>query len=106
MKLKKPIAIDGKEIDELKIEKEGFTASALIKAEKEFLVTGGVFPAGAMEDSRAYMLCVAAKILGYKTADLEDKLSGEDFITLTNVVKGFYGGMGGLNSLIQALLEK
>ncbi|MGL6169173.1 MAG: hypothetical protein ACRC0Y_12895 [Fusobacteriaceae bacterium] len=109
MELKDPflmkIGEDEKKITELSLTKEKFTASVIIKSEKEFLITGGVFPSGSMEDSRAYLLCVAAKMLGFRTEDLEDKLSGEDFIAVTDVVKGFYGGTG-LNALLQTLLEK
>ncbi|MGL5639856.1 MAG: hypothetical protein ACRCW7_11070 [Cetobacterium sp.] len=109
MKLKNPFLIkigeEEKNFAELDLTKEKFTASVIIKAEKEFLVTGGVFPSGSMEDSRAYLLCVAAKMLGFRTEDLEEKLSGEDFIAVTDVIKGFYGGTG-LNALLQTLLEK
>lgn len=107
MKLKKPFKIkkgnEEIEIKELKIDPEKFTASVVIKAEKEFLMTGGIFPSGAMEDSRAFMLCAASKMLGYRTEDLEDNLSGADFMNLTNVMKGLFGGTA-LENLIQNLL--
>ncbi|MEG0516971.1 MAG: hypothetical protein RSB77_04090 [Bacilli bacterium] len=104
MKLKKPIKIKDEEITELALTKDKFTADVIIRAEKEFLVTGGVFPSGAMEDSRAYLSVVAAKILGIRADELQEKLSGEDFIAVTDVIKGFYSGTG-LNSLIQSILE-
>ncbi|MHA4987218.1 hypothetical protein [Cetobacterium somerae] len=109
MKLEKPFKIkkgdEEIEIKELKIDPENFTASVVIRSEKEFLMSGGVFPSGAMEDSRAFLLCAASKMLGYRTEDLEDNLSGVDFIKLTNVMKGLFGGTA-LESLIQNLLGK
>ncbi|MGL5764908.1 MAG: hypothetical protein ACRCX8_04635 [Sarcina sp.] len=109
MKLEKPFKIkkgnEEIEIKELKIDPENFTASVVIRSEKEFLMSGGIFPSGAMEDSRAFLLCAASKMLGYRTEDLEDNLSGVDFIKLTNVMKGLFGGTA-LESLIQNLLGK
>ncbi|MGL5572517.1 hypothetical protein [Cetobacterium sp.] len=103
MELKKPIKIKDKEIKKLDLAKEKFTADVIIRAEKEFLVTGGVFPSGAMEDSRAYLLVVASKMLDVRTDELQEQLSGEDFISVTDVIKGFYNGTG-LNALIQNFL--
>lgn len=103
MELKKPIKIKDEEITNLDLTKDKFTADVIIRAEKEFLVTGGVFPSGAMEDSRAYLLVVAAKMLNVRTDELQEQLSGEDFISATDVIKGFYNGTG-LNALIQNFL--
>lgn len=103
MELKKPIKIKDKEIKKLDLTKEKFTADVIIRAEKEFLVTGGVFPSGAMEDSRAYLLVVASKMLDVRIDELQEQLSGEDFISVTDVIKGFYNGTG-LNALIQNFL--
>lgn len=103
MELKKPIKIKDKEIKKLDLAKEKFTADVIIRAEKEFLVTGGVFPSGAMEDSRAYLLVVASKMLDVRIDELQEQLSGEDFISVTDVIKGFYNGTG-LNALIQNFL--
>lgn len=109
MELKKSIKLklnnskEEEEIKELELTKEKFTADVIIRAEKEFLVTGGVFPSGAMEDSRAYLSVVAAKMLGVRADELQEKLSGEDFIAMTDVIKGFYNGTG-LNGLIQSFL--
>lgn len=103
MELKKSIKIKDKEIKKLDLAKEKFTADVIIRAEKEFLVTGGVFPSGAMEDSRAYLLVVASKMLDVRTDELQEQLSGEDFISVTDVIKGFYNGTG-LNALIQNFL--
>ena len=103
MELKKPIKIKDKEIKKLELTKEKFTADVIIRAEKEFLVTGGVFPSGTMEDSRAYLLVVASKMLDVRTDELQEQLSGEDFISVTDVIKGFYNGTG-LNALIQNFL--
>ena len=103
MELKKPIKIKDDEITNLDLTKDKFTADVIIRAEKEFLVTGGVFPSGAMEDSRAYLLVVAAKMLNVRTDELQEQLSGEDFISVTDVIKGFYNGTG-LNALIQNFL--
>lgn len=105
MKLLNPIKIGDTDITEVDISKEKFTANVIIQSEKEFLVTGGVFPSGAMEDSRDYLIHVAAKMLHYRADDLKDKLSGEDLINITNMIKGFFGGSV-LNNLIQTLLEK
>ena len=103
MELKKPIKIKDEEITNLDLTKDKFTADVIIRAEKEFLVTGGVFPSGAMEDSRAYLLVVAANMLNVRTDELQEQLSGEDFISVTDVIKGFYNGTG-LNALIQNFL--
>lgn len=103
MELKKSIKIKDEEITNLDLTKDKFTADVIIRAEKEFLVTGGVFPSGAMEDSRAYLLVVAAKMLDVRTDELQEQLSGEDFISITDVIKGFYNGTG-LNALIQNFL--
>lgn len=103
MELKKSIKIKDEEITILDLTKDKFTADVIIRAEKEFLVTGGVFPSGAMEDSRAYLLVVAAKMLDVRTDELQEQLSGEDFISVTDVIKGFYNGTG-LNALIQNFL--
>lgn len=103
MELKKPIKIKDEEIIKLDLTKDKFTADVIIKAEKEFLVTGGIFPSGAMEDSRAYLLTVAAKMSGIRADQLQEQLSGEDFIAITDVIKGFYNGTG-LNALIQNFL--
>lgn len=103
MELKKSIKIKDEEITILDLTKDKFTADVIIRAEKEFLVTGGVFPSGAMEDSRAYLLVVAAKMLDVRTDELQEQLSGEDFISATDVIKGFYNGTG-LNALIQNFL--
>lgn len=109
MELKKSIKLklnnskEEEEIKKLELTKEKFTADVIIRAEKEFLVTGGVFPSGAMEDSRAYLLVVASKMLDVRTDELQEQLSGEDFISVTDVIKGFYNGTG-LNALIQNFL--
>ena len=104
MKLQKAIKINEKEIKELYLDKNKFTASVIIQSEKEFLMSGGIFPQGEMETSRDYLLTVASKILGYKTEDLMG-LSGYDFIQLTNEVKGFFGGSA-LQDFIVKILEK
>lgn len=104
IKLKLNNSKEEEEIKKLELTKEKFTADVIIRAEKEFLVTGGVFPSGAMEDSRAYLSVVAAKMLGVRADELQEKLSGEDFIAMTDVIKGFYNGTG-LNGLIQSFLE-
>lgn len=103
IKLKLNNSKEEEEIKKLELTKEKFTADVIIRAEKEFLVTGGVFPSGAMEDSRAYLSVVAAKMLGVRADELQEKLSGEDFIAMTDVIKGFYNGTG-LNALIQNFL--
>lgn len=93
MKLKQPI-ITGfgeheKTISEINIKESDFTAKILLEAEREFLVTGGIFEKGNMEASRAYQGIIAAKIIGCTPGDLE-KLSAMDYIKITNIIKGFF----------------
>ncbi|MDU1911058.1 hypothetical protein [Fusobacterium sp.] len=108
LKLSKPIKIrkNGKEKDttEIEIKPEDFTAKILLEAEREFLLTGGVFPKGEMENSRAYQGYIAAKILECRIDDLEE-LPATDFLKITNVVKGFFDGLE-LENLTQILLGK
>lgn len=109
MKLEKPFKIkkgeEEIEVKELKIDSEQFTASVIIRGEKEFLMTGGIFPSVGMEYSREFLLCIASKMLGYRIEDLEDNLSGADFIKLTNTVRGLFNGTE-LENLIQNLFDK
>ena len=96
MKLKKPIITgfgdNQKTISEVNIKEEDFTAKVLLEAEREFLLTGGVFSKGDMEDSRAYQGLIASKIIGCTPGDLE-KLSAIEYIKLTNIIKGFFDGL-------------
>ena len=96
MKLAKPIITGFGEnqqtISEINIKKEDFTAKILLEAEREFLLTGGIFPKGEMEDSRAYLGVVASKIIGCTPSDLET-LSALEYIKITNIIKGFFEGL-------------
>lgn len=108
MKLKQPI-ITGfgdtqKTISEVNIKKEDFTAKILLDAEREFLLTGGIFPQGNMEGSRAYLGLIAAKIIGCTPSDLE-KLSALEYIKITNIIKGFFDSLEYQN-LMEILSEK
>lgn len=108
LKLSKAIKVrkngEEKEITEIEIKPEDFTAKALLEAEREFLINGGVFPKGEMESSRAYQGYIAAKILECRIDDLET-LPATDFLKIANVVKGFFDGLE-LEILTQMLLGK
>lgn len=96
MKLKKPIITgfgeNEKIIEEVNIKEEDFTAKILLEAEREFLVTGGVFERGNMEYSRAYQGFIASKIIGCTPGDLE-KLPATEYIKITNIIKSFFEGL-------------
>ena len=96
MKLEKPIITgfgdNQQTISEINIKKEDFTAKILLEAEREFLLTGGIFPKGEMEDSRAYLGVIASKIIGCTPSDLET-LSALEYIKITNIIKGFFEGL-------------
>lgn len=108
MKLKKPIITgfgeNEKTISEINIKEEDFTAKILLEAEREFLLTGGVFTKGDMESSRAYQGLIASKIIGCTPGDLE-KLSAIEYIKLTNIIKGFFDGLD-YQELMEILSEK
>lgn len=103
MKLNKSIEINGVVIEELDISQEKFTAGVIIDSEKEFLVTGGVFPTGQMEESKAYLLYVASKMTGYRYHDLKEKLSGADFLEVTSAIRGFFFGSAAEALILKAL---
>lgn len=109
IKLKKPIKckINDKdvEITEIDIKSEKFTPRQLLDAEREFLLTGGVFAQGEMESSRAYLAYVAAKMIGCSYDDLIDTVSGEEFLEITNAVKGLFASSG-LETILAKMLEK
>lgn len=96
MKLSKPIVTgfgeSQKTISEINIKQEDFTAKVLLESEREFLLTGGIFPKGEMEDSRAYLGVIASKIIGCTPSDLET-LSALEYIKITNIIKGFFEGL-------------
>ncbi|MGL5902897.1 MAG: hypothetical protein ACRCZO_09445 [Cetobacterium sp.] len=105
LKLATPITIGEKTITELDITESKFTAGVIIDAEKEFLVTGGIFPTGQLEESKAFLLYVAAKMTEYNYNDFRDKLSGKDFLAITSRVRGFFSGSA-VEDLISKILEK
>lgn len=108
IKLSKPLIIGSgenkKELLEIEIKKEDFTAKTLIEAEREFLLTGGVFSKGDMEGSRSYLGYVASKIIGCRFEEIEN-LAGMDYLRITNLIKGFFDGLE-LENLTQILLGK
>ncbi|MGL4566917.1 MAG: hypothetical protein ACRCU6_00145 [Fusobacteriaceae bacterium] len=103
MKLDKSIEINNTIIEELDISQEKFTAGVIIDSEKEFLVTGGIFPTGQMEESKAYLLYVASKMTGHRFHDLKDKLSGADFLKVTSTIRGFFFGSAAEELILRAL---
>lgn len=113
MKLKVPFTTnkfqDGEyiatEIKELKLDPDKFTPSVIMKAESRILAEGGMYPIGHIQESRQFLLIIAASMLSMKYSDLEEKLSGEDFLLLTDEVKDFFGGSG-LQRLIQKISEE
>lgn len=109
VRLKKPIKckIDDKdvEIKEINISSEKFTPRQLLEAEREFLLTGGIFAQGEMESSRAYLAAVAAKIAGCSYDDLIDNVSCGEFLEITNQVKGLFISSG-LENLLAKISEK
>lgn len=96
MKLSKPIVTgfgeNQKTISEINIKQEDFTAKVLLESEREFLLTGGIFPKGEMEDSRAYLGVIASKIIGCTPSDMET-LPALEYIKITNIIKGFFEGL-------------
>ena len=85
------------EISEIDITRDMLCPKHLLEAEKEFLLMGGIFPQGGMEESKHYLTVLATKIL--------DKLSGSEFLEVTNQVKGLFDGLG-LEALVSKILEK
>ena len=92
------------EIDEINISKENFTPKSILDSEREFLLTGGIFPQGDMENSRGYLGFVAAKMINCSYDDLVEKLTGREYLEITNEVKGLFNGVG-LESLAAKILE-
>ena len=92
------------EIDEINISKEDFTPKSILDAEREFLLTGGIFPQGDMENSRGYLGYVASKMINCSYDDLVEKLTGREYLEVTNEVKGLFNGVG-LESLAAKILE-
>nr|DAW75394.1 MAG TPA: hypothetical protein [Caudoviricetes sp.] len=92
------------EIDEINISKEDFTPKSILDAEREFLLTGGIFPQGDMENSRGYLGYVASKMINCSYDDLVEKLTGREYLEITNEVKGLFNGVG-LESLAAKILE-
>ena len=92
------------EIDEINISKEDFTPKSILDAEREFLLTGGIFSQGDMENSRGYLGYVAAKMINCSYDDLVEKLTGREYLEVTNEVKGLFNGVG-LESLAAKILE-
>lgn len=107
MKLQKKIKCikDGKEFetDEIEIKKEDFTPKILLEAEREFLMTGGVFPQGDIESSRAFLAIVAFKMIGCSYDTMIEEMTGLEFLEVTNAVKGLYDGLGWGAALLKAL---
>ena len=92
------------EISEINITKDMLCPKHLLEAEKEFLLMGGIFPQGGMEESRHYLTILATKILNCSYDDLVEKLTGREYLEVTNEVKGLFNGVG-LESLAAKILE-
>ena len=92
------------EIDEINISKEDFTPKSILDAEREFLLIGGIFPQGDMENSRGYLGYVASKMINCSYDDLVEKLTGREYLEITNEVKGLFNGLG-LENLVSKILE-
>lgn len=95
MKLSKPLVIERfggekRTIEEVILNREQFTADIIIRAEQNFLRQGFEYPVGALESMRGYQACVLCELLDLRTEEL-NKMAGEDFIKLTDTVKGFFG---------------
>lgn len=109
IKLEKPIKckIEGKEIEinEIDISSKKFTPRQILEAEKEFLITGGIFPTGEMESSRAFLGTVASKMICCSFDDLVDTVTAEEFLQITNAVKGLFLNSG-LENILAKILEK
>ena len=93
------------EISEINITRDILCPRHLLEAEKEFLLMGGIFPQGGMEESKHYLTVLATKILDCSYDDLVEKLSGREFLEVTNQVKGLFDGLG-LEALVSKILEK
>jgi len=92
------------EISEINITRDMLCPKHLLEAEKEFLLMGGIFPQGGMEESRHYLTILATKILNCSYDDLVEKLTGREYLEVTNEVKGLFNGVG-LESLAAKILE-
>lgn len=93
-----------KEIKEINLSKEKFTAKVLLEAEQSFLRNGGVYPIDGMQNSRKFLTYVVSEMTEIRYDDLLN-LNGEDLIRLTDEVKGFFGNSG-LEKLMEIFLEK
>lgn len=99
--------IDGMDtlIREISITSEKLTPKHLLEAEREFLLTGGIFAQGEMESSRAYLGTLAAKMVNCSYDELIDSVTGEEFLEITNAVKVLFVNSG-LESILAKMLEK
>ena len=108
MKLLKPLVIERfggekRTITEVVLNKEKFTADVIIRAEQNFLKQGFDYPITGMESVRGYQACVLCELLDLRPEEL-NSMAGEDFIKLTNMVKGFFGKS--VLEQLQEMLEK
>lgn len=108
MKLSKPIVIkrfggEKRVIEEVTLTKEQFTADVIIRSEQSFLNQGFNYPINGLESLRGYQGCVLCELLNLRNDELKN-ISGEDFIKLTDTIKGFFG-KSALEQL-QELLEQ
>ena len=70
----------------------------------EINISKEIFPQGDMENSRGYLGYVAAKMINCSYDDLVEKLTGREYLEVTNEVKGLFNGVG-LESLAAKILE-
>lgn len=109
MKLSKPLVIqrfggEEKTITEIELKKEQLTAEIIIKAEQRFLNKGMAYPTTGLEETRGYQACVLCELLELRDEEI-NQMSGEDFLELTNKIKGFFG-KSVLEKLQEILSEK
>lgn len=96
---------ENENIKEIEIIKEKFTAGAILDSEKEFLMTGGIYPQTGMEDSKDYCLMVASKMNKVSYDKLKEILTGEELIKISKEIRGFFGRTV-LEELIHEFSEK
>lgn len=84
--LSKVVSFEGNEYKELSLDLDGLTGSDLLKAEREFVVTGGV--ANVPELSKGFLAIVVARAAKVPI-DLIHALPAKDFSRVTIEVQNF-----------------
>ncbi|MDQ7104210.1 phage tail assembly protein [Serratia sp. MF2] len=85
--LKKPLLIDGKEINSLTLDFGGLTGNDMEGAEAE-VIASGINITGPHEVNKTYLLAIAARASKININDLRS-LSIKDAATITLMVQGF-----------------